>query len=134
MIGDTDFFLDLMQTRRAHHVAAVERARELESQGVRIVMTAITRFELSAGIAQFVEPAKEREKVRRLIRAYPTYALDGPAGDHAGAIHGTLRARGMALGTADSLIAAIALENREPLLTRNRKDFSRVQGLTIETY
>ena len=74
MIGDTDFFIDLMHTRRIHHVAAVEKAKELESQGVRIAMTALTRFELSVGIAQFVEPAKEREKVRRLIHAYPTSA------------------------------------------------------------
>ncbi len=32
------------------------------------------------------------------------------------------------------MIAAIALERVEPLLTRNAREFSRVQGLTLETY
>lgn len=134
MIGDTDFFIDLMHPGRTHHRAAVEKARELEGQGVRIVMTALTRFELFAGVMQFVEPMREREKVQRLIRAYPAYSLDGPAGDRAGTILGSLRVRGVTLGTADALIAAVALENREPLLTRNRKDFSRIEGLVVEVY
>ena len=88
MIGDTDFFIDLMHARRTHHGNAVQKATELESQGVRIAMTAITRFEVSTGVEQFVRPAEEREKVGSLIRAYPTYALDGPAADRAGALSG----------------------------------------------
>ena len=134
MIGDTDFFIDLMHAGRAHHGDAVRKATELEGQGVRIAMTAITRFELATGIEQFFRPVEEREKVGRLVRAYPTYVLDGPAADHAGAVYGSLRARGTAIGAADALIAAIALENREPLLTRNHKDFSRVESLSIVTY
>lgn len=134
MIGDTDFFIDLIHPGRPDHARAVEKAEDLESRGIRIAMTAVTRFELASGIEQFVRPEEERERVQGLLRAYPTYALDGSAADLAGAIHGSLRRRGRTLGTADALIAAIALSNREAFLTRNRKDFVQVPGLTVETY
>ena len=51
MIGDTDFFVDLMRQRSAHHARAVAKIPELESRGIRIAMTAVTRFELASGIA-----------------------------------------------------------------------------------
>ena len=134
MIGDTDFFIDLAHPGRPHHARAAAKARDLEGRGIHIAMTAITRFELATGVEQFVRPEEERERVQSLLRSYPTHSLDGPAADRAGAIHGSLRKRGDVLGTADALIAAIALESREPLLTRNRKDFVLVPGLVLEAY
>jgi len=134
MIGDTDFFVDLMRQRSAHHASAVAKVPELESRGVRIAMTAVTRFELASGIAGSLEPARERQRVLRAIGSFHTYPLDGPSGDRAGAIYGALRARGVGIGAADAMIAGIALENREPLLTRNLADFGRVEGLVLDTY
>ena len=134
MIGDTDFFVDLMRQRSAYHARAVAKARELEGRGIRIAMTAVTRFELSSGIEGSVEPAREREKVLRAIGSFPAYPLDGPSGDRAGGIHGERRARGSGIGPADAMIAGIALENREPLVTRNLADFARIEGLVLDTY
>jgi tRNA(fMet)-specific endonuclease VapC len=45
-----------------------------------------------------------------------------------------LRALGLRVGTLDLKIAAIALTNRLTVLTRNRRDFGRVLGLTIEDW
>ncbi len=134
MIGDTDFFIDLMRRRSAHHAKAVAKVRELEARGLRIAMTAMTRFELASGIMGSLEPAREREKVLRAVESFPAYPLDGPSADRAGALYGTLRGRGAGIGPADALIAGIALENGEPLLTRNLADFRRVEGLVLETY
>ncbi len=134
MIGDTDFFVDLMRRRSAYHTRAIAKVRAVEGRGARIAMTAVTRFELASGIAGSSQPGREREKVLRAIEAFPTYPLDGPSGDRAGRIHGALRARGKGIGAADALIAGIALENREPLLTRNLSEFRRIEGLALETY
>jgi len=134
MIGDTDFFIDLMRRRSAHHAKALAKIRELEGRGLRIAMTAVTRFELAFGIVGSLEPARERERVLRAVESYPTYPLDGPSADRAGAVHGTLRARGTGIGPVDALIAGIALENGEPLLTRNLADFRRIEGLVLDTY
>jgi len=134
MIGDTDFFIDLMHPRRPRHVRALAKVREVEGRGERIRMTAITRFELATGIAQFARREEERKRVERLLRVYPTYAVDGQTADRAGAVHGFLRSRGQAIGVMDAFIAGIALEKDEILLTCNERDFSRVEGLSVETY
>ncbi len=134
MIGDTDLFIDLMRRRSAHHAPAVEKVRALEGSGIRVAMTAITRFELSAGIEGSTAPERERRKVLRAVEAFPALSLDGRSADRAGTLHGALRARGVGIQAAEAMIAGIALENREPLLTRNLADFRRVDGLTVETY
>lgn len=134
MIADTDFFIDVMRSRRQHHRAAVHKMEELEAGGVKIGMTAVTRFELSSGIQQFVRPDEERSRVLRLVRAYPAYPVEGEDADRAGEIHGSLMAAGTPIGVADALIAATALSRGETLLTRNRKHFARVPGLRIEGY
>jgi len=134
MIGDTDFFIDLMHPRSKKHGDAVAKAKELDALGIGIAMTALTRFELAAGVEMFVKPEIEREKVKALLGAHATYDLDGRAADLAGAIHGSLGAKGAAIGVADSLIAAIAMSNGEELLTRNVKEFGRIEGLSIISY
>ena len=34
----------------------------------------------------------------------------------------------------DAMLAGIAIQNNEPLLTRNRKDFAGIPELKVETY
>ncbi len=134
MIGDTDFFIELMRRRSPHHADAVAKVRALEERGTRIVMTAVTRFELSTGVAGSTAPEQERRKVLRAIESYPTLPLDGPSADRAGKIHGELRARGDGVPADDAMIAGIALQFEEPLLTRDRAHFRRVEGLVLEPY
>jgi len=73
-------------------------------------------------------------RILGILGSFATYPVDGPAADEAGRIYGSLRARGNPIGVADALIAAIALLQREPLITRNRKEFGQVEGLQVETY
>ncbi len=75
MIGDSDFFTDLMHPRSAKHEAAVAKARDMDKSGVRIAMTAVTRFELAAGVERFVKPEEERERIKALLAAHATYDL-----------------------------------------------------------
>lgn len=134
MIGDTDFFIDLMHPRRQFHDRAAEKAQDLADREVRLGMTAVTRFELATGIQQAARREEEREAVHRLLQAYPTHPLEGAAADQGGRIHGSLQAQGTPVGVMDVLIAAVAFARGEPLLTRNRRDFGRIPGLALETY
>ena len=51
-----------------------------------------------------------------------------------GRIVGGLEAQGLAISDMDALIASIALERDELLVTRNEKHFTRVPGVRVEGY
>jgi predicted nucleic acid-binding protein len=46
-------------------------------------------------------------------------------------IRGGLRATGRVIGDSDILIAATAIEHRLSLVTRNRRHYDRIPGLTL---
>jgi len=54
--------------------------------------------------------------------------------EDAAAIFGTLKQQKIRVGTQDLRIAAIVLIKDGILLTRNRRDFTKVSGLTIEDW
>jgi tRNA(fMet)-specific endonuclease VapC len=55
--------------------------------------------------------------------------FDQPAAELAGRIAGDLERTGRPIGTADTMIAAIAIEQGLELVTGNTSDFQRVQAL-----
>jgi tRNA(fMet)-specific endonuclease VapC len=55
--------------------------------------------------------------------------FDQPAAELAGRIAGDLERTGRPIGTADTMIAAIAVEQGLELVTGNTSDFQRVQAL-----
>jgi len=134
MIADTNFFIDLMRTRSSSHARALAKLAEIEERGGHVAMTAITRFELASGVEQSNTSAAERSRVASLLAAYATFPLEGPAADLAGAIRDKLQRAGKGIGVADALIAAITLLSGESLLTRNVREFSRVEGLSLSEY
>ena len=122
IIADTDVLIDFLAGREP---AAGRVAIELESQSFGT--TAVTRFELLAG-------ARDRTAeslLRRLLDPLPVLPLDRDAADQAADVRRVLESRGEGIGMADSLIAGIVLVNRGMLLTRNRRHFERVDGLSL---
>jgi tRNA(fMet)-specific endonuclease VapC len=51
-----------------------------------------------------------------------------------GSIVGELEKQGHKISDIDALIASVALEHSEVLVTRNRKHFDRIPGLQVEGY
>ena len=51
-----------------------------------------------------------------------------------GSIVGELEKQGQRISDIDALIASVALEHSELLVTRNRKHFDRISGLRVEDY
>lgn len=93
-----------------------------------LVTTSSTRFEVVCG----VRSAAQSAAVQAFFQLLEVLPFDERAADAAGEIDQYLRARGVRLATADTLIAGIALSRGYPLLTRNRKHFDRIPGLLIE--
>jgi tRNA(fMet)-specific endonuclease VapC len=121
-VADTDVLIDYLA---GHAEVAGIVAAELELGTLRT--TVVNRFELLAG----ARTPRQQEAVRQLLAAVPALSLDPPAADRAAELRRRLEMRGEPIGMGDSLIAGIALEHGETLMTRNRRHFGRVEGLRI---
>jgi tRNA(fMet)-specific endonuclease VapC len=70
-----------------------------------------------------------RRARRELLATLPILSFDARAADIAATL--ALDLRSQPIGTADLLVAAVALAHEAPLLTRNLREFSRVRGLEL---
>ena len=130
MILDTTFVIDFMMGDKE----AYDRMRSMMDAGLPISVTTPTIFELFSGVAQSSKPIREREKIQMILHHQTKWSLDDLSAERAGLIFGDLLKYGKPIEETDALIAGIAIEHNEPVLTRNVKDFSRVPGLKVETY
>jgi predicted nucleic acid-binding protein len=123
MILDTTFLIDVLRDNRI----AVDHLRLMELE--RVKTTSITAYEL-------FQNAKEQEisRINNLLDNLPVLAFTREDAEDAGRIAKTLKDSGKAIDPEDCMIAAIALRENAPILTRNSKHFSRIPGLRIATY
>jgi predicted nucleic acid-binding protein len=122
ILADTDVLIDYLS---GVEPVTAQVSRYIENDRLRT--TAITCFELLSGAGK----GKRGDAVRKLAGALEVVALERSAAERAAAVRRGLEGAGQTIGMADSLIAGIALEHDLPLLTRNRKHFSRVPGLKL---
>ena len=109
LLVDTDVFVDHLRG-----------ARELRAGEDSLLYSAITRAELFAG------PGGQEAAVAELLAPFPELPVDRPTAELAGRIR---RATGVLL--PDALIAATAIGGGLELMTRNARDFARVDGLRL---
>lgn len=121
IVADTDVLVDFL----AGKGAAARVASELSRGDLRT--TAVSRFELMAG----ARTQRQHTAVADLLAALPTLPLDEAGADEAAEIRRKLEGSGVGIGMADSLIAGIVRRNGGVLLTRNRRHYERVEGLSL---
>jgi len=109
LLIDSDVLVD--------HLRGVHR---LVRSGDRLHCSVITRAELFAG------NGTEEGRVRRLLEPLRELPVDRAIAERAGRLR-----RLSGLRTPDALIAATAIEHALTLVTRNRRDFASVKGLTL---
>ena len=122
IVADTDVLIDFLG---GHDPGADRVALELERG--ELATTVVNRFELLSG----VRTARQEKAVRELLDALTTLPLDNQAADEAASIRRTLERAGTPIGMGDSLVAGIVRARRGLLLTRNRRHFDKVDGLTL---
>ena len=123
IVADTDVLIDYLSDSEP---AASIVAAALSRRGLHT--TAVTRFELLSG----TRSAREENLVRQLLAVLVTLTLDEAAADQAAMVRKSVEGRGEGIGMADSLIAGMVLAARGSSLTRSRRHFERVPGLSIE--
>jgi toxin FitB len=109
VLVDSDVFVDHLRGQRRFAPGKDE-----------VYVSSVTRAELFAG------RGTEERRVRRLLEPFAELPVGRPVAERAGRIRRTL-----AIGLADALIAATAIQHRLLLVTRNLDDFTTVSGLRV---
>jgi tRNA(fMet)-specific endonuclease VapC len=124
IVADSDVLIDYL-----NDVNPSADRIEAEIRRMNLATTAVSRFEVVAG----VRDEKQRRRVDALLESTVTLSLDGTAADRAAGVRRELEKAGRKIGMADCLIAGIVLAAGGTLLTRNRREFDRVDGLRVES-
>ncbi len=99
-----------------------------------IFIPSIVVYELEVGIAKSNSPAKRREQLNLLLEQIKIIDFGKKEAKEAAAIRANLEKLGTPIGPIDTLIAGCAKANNLTLVTRNTKEFIRVDGLRVENW
>ena len=114
--------------------AAIEELTAEAERGGAVSTTVVNLCELYSGAYGSKNPQKELAKVQDLVSDLGLLELDAGAAKRYGELVNDATLRRAPIGDFDLIIASIALEQGEKLVTRNVKHFSRVPGLATEQW
>lgn len=99
-----------------------------------IGIPAIVLYELEVGIAKSTAPRKRREQLTALTEVTQLLPFGATAAAAAARIRVSLDKQGKPIGPYDLLIAGTALAQDATLVTRNTREFKRVNKLRVENW
>lgn len=124
-ILDTDIFSEIIkgvnQTVAAH-------AKTYRRAFGHYTVSAVTLMEIVQGYQQ-KQATRQLQAFLTTLPSQEVLSFDEAEGELAGRIAGELERTGRPIGTADSMIAAIAVTHGLELVTGNTSDFQRIQQL-----
>ena len=128
---DTTFLVDLIRK----NVNAISKLREFVKNDEKLSITVITIAELYYGAYKSKNVNKELNKVRGTIERFHILEMDVGSAEKYGEIRAFLENKGVKRSDRDLFIAAISISHNErAVVTRNRKDFEKIPGITVITY
>jgi len=130
LLADTTFLIDVMKADEK----ALAKTHELEAASALVMVGAPTIFELYVGVGLSVRSDEERDKVLEVLRSLTQLPLDQLSATRGGLIYAQRSREGADMDPEDAMLAGIAVENHETLLTRNRKHFAGIVDLKLESY
>ena len=128
LILETSFFIDLEREHlRGTQRGAVEFLEGLDD--ARLYLPAIVAGELAAGVSM-----ANRERWEAFLAPFFLLPVTPDVAWEYGRTYRHLRGIGQLIGANDIWIAATALANSMPVVTRNVDHFRRVPHLQVESY
>lgn len=124
---ETSFLIDILR--------GYEPARDvmdsIESDGVRPTVTPIAAAEVWIGA--YLGTSEESEMAAALLESLTWLGFSREAASLAGEIRARVMERGESIGITDAVIAGVAIDQDEVLVTRD-EHFQRIPNLRIRTY
>jgi len=130
MIEDTSFVVDLLRG----DPDAATRLDLLERERVPEKVSAVTVLELHEGVRRSETPRAERTSILEILETKTVVDADREVMREAGRLSGELNARGEPIEREDCIVAATALSEDEPVVTRNVDHFERVPDVEVRSY
>ncbi|WP_247728499.1 type II toxin-antitoxin system VapC family toxin [Halovivax limisalsi] len=130
MIQDTSFIIDLL--RGDENAKRLLDIVEKESRPQKV--SSVTVLELYEGVARSQAPETKRERILDVLETKHVVSADQAVMRKAGKLSGELINGGTQIEREDCIIAATALLNDEPVITRNTNHFNRVDALEVRSY
>jgi tRNA(fMet)-specific endonuclease VapC len=125
---DTDTSIRLMR----YQPSFVRRLAALRASEVFI--SSITYHELYYGALHSGNPDRHFKLLETLTDTVTVLPFTRFSAKRSAEVRESLAAKGMPIGTLDTLIAGHALEHELTLVTGNLREFSRVEGLPLENW
>ena len=126
---DTNVCIALLKGRPSQ---LEEKVRSVKTN--QAVIPAVVRYELHYGARKSNQPKRTLAKLGSFLGAFPTLPFDDHCAEICGRIRATLERAGTPIGPYDLMIAALALQNDLILVTRNVREFQRVQEIRVENW
>jgi len=130
MIQDTSFLIDIL----AGDEAALDMLDRIERDRKPEKVSSVTVFELYEGIERSDQPDDEKEAVLDVLDSKAVLPANHGVMRRAGRLSGELYVAGEPIDREDCVIAATAIDEGDPVVTRNTNHFDRIPGLDVETY
>jgi len=130
MIEDTSFIIDVLHD----DPAALAYLDHVEKENRPEKVASVTVLELYEAVPQLDVPEERQQRILDVLDTRHAVAADETVMRKAGKISGELLSRGEEIDREDCIIAATAVLNDEPVVTRNSDHFERIDSLDVETY
>lgn len=128
---DTTFLSDIIRKRPD----ALKVLENMRSRGERLATSTINLAEAYSGAFRLREPEARLHALEGIVEALVLLDFDARAARTFGQLESHLASAGVIVPAKDLLTAAVALSHGEhEVLTRNRKDFARIPGITVRPY
>lgn len=126
---DTDICIFLIKNRPREVLEQFRRHAPGET-----AISAITLFELEYGAEKSSQRKQAQNALARFLSPLGVLEVDREAASEAARIRARLERKGRPIGPYDVLIAGLAKSRALTLVTNNTREFSRVQGLSVENW
>ena len=130
VVLDTDILVAFMRGNGE----AIDKIRKYYDDGIPVLTTSITTFELFRGVHASTNPEKNMRDVESLIEDIDILQFDTRASRIVSKLYGDLKRKENLVDILDQFIAGITIANNETLVTRNVKHFSKMRSLTVERW
>ena len=126
---DSDICINLLRGKLPH---TLELMRHSDPRIFGI--PTVVEGELRTGALKSAHPQKNRQLLENFLAPYKSVPFDHAAAVAYSEIRAALEKQGNTIGPSDLFIAATAMAHGATLITGNLREFSRVEGLEIESW